>query len=603
VSSSFKAASLAFAGTVAALLILLGASGRGPFTNDASCWTCAKAARATLASVFGGAPAEAVTNEAPSVGTNLDGLNYWSAASPFLDLMKSSGAWLPQGPGQWDTGEKLDLDEHGWIRSLPLTGPAKTRSAALIVLRGADDVWPAHARYVVMYDGDGVIQGYKAQGTATVSSDRKRRRVVVEAGDNGFVQLQIMSTDPKKTGNYIRNVRIVREDLLPLFQRGEIFNPAYVKKIAPFSTLRFMVWMSANRLYRPDGSAIEWRPDGGYDVSKPLLLTWADRPRMNDAFWSRGVPVEAMVELANKTGEDPWFNMPVNAGDDYVRGFATYVRSHLNPALKVHVEFSNEVWNWAFVQSKYAEARAREAFGANGNWMEWYGMRAAEVGSIWKSVFHEPLTGHAGRGRVRVVYNTQLHYRGLEKPGLETPDWKDPRGQHRRAADYFDEYAVAGYYGGHLSEDRNAAKVIASWNEPDGGFSQALTAIGTMISTELPDLYGYHGDRAREYGLDLVTYESGFGEQTPQSQMGNQAYTNFLIALQRRPEIYRLEMANFDAFRKAGGKLFMNYEVVGKPSKYGSWSALESLDQPDSPRYRALLDMRGSGGSDKPAHK
>ena len=64
-------------------------------------------------------------------------------------------------------------------------------------------------------------------------------------------------------------------------------------------------------------------------LARPFWI-WVDRPMMADALWTRGVPVEAMDELANRTGVDPWFNLPVNASDDYVRGFATYVRSRLD---------------------------------------------------------------------------------------------------------------------------------------------------------------------------------------------------------------------------------------------------------------------------------
>src|SRR5689334_23654417 len=34
----------------------------------------------------------------------------------------------------------------------------------------------------------------------------------------------------------------------------------------------------------------------------------------------------------------------------------------------------------------------------------------------------------------------------------------------------------------------------------------------------------------------------------------------------------------------------MNFGIIGTPSKWGSWSALESLYQETSPRYQALVD-------------
>src|SRR5262249_24018030 len=56
-----------------------------------------------------------------------------------------------------------------------------------------------------------------------------------------------------------------------------------------------------------------------------------------------------------------WVNMPVNATSDYNCQFATYVRDHLDPGLKVYVEYGNELWNgrygfeWNWVDT-YAQA-------------------------------------------------------------------------------------------------------------------------------------------------------------------------------------------------------------------------------------------------------
>lgn|GEM_PF-4388500 len=38
----------------------------------------------------------------------------------FVDAFKVARAWIPHRPSDdtWDTGETLDLDEHGWVRSL-----------------------------------------------------------------------------------------------------------------------------------------------------------------------------------------------------------------------------------------------------------------------------------------------------------------------------------------------------------------------------------------------------------------------------------------------------------------------------------------------------
>jgi hypothetical protein len=306
---------------------------------------------------------------------------------------------------------------------------------------------------------------------------------------------------------------------------------------------------------------------------------------------SRGVPVEKMVELANRTGTNPWFNMPVNASDEYVKYFARYVRDNLRPDLKVRVEFSNEVWNFVFPQSQYAMAKATAAWGPGAVWMEWYGMRTAQVGRIWNAIFREPTISRGDPGRVIVVYNTQFGWRGLETYGLETPNYRDKTtGAHIRAADYFDEYAITGYVSGTMDQESQVPTVMSWWRDADGGYSRAIAGLRNQVPTHLAPGYAYHAAKARQYGMDLIAYESGYAEVTPISQHQNQQYTDFLVNVQRRPEMREIYTANLQAFRNAGGKLFMNFGLIRDPGKWGSWGVLENVNQTTTPRYRALSD-------------
>lgn len=87
------------------------------------------------------------------------------------------------------------------------------------------------------------------------------------------------------------------------------------------------------------------------------------------------------------------FCMPHMAADDYVRNFTIYVRDHLDKALKPHIELSNEVWNYGFVQTTYANTQGI-AMGfhdgiadANIAGQRWYGYRSAQIFIIWEQVF------------------------------------------------------------------------------------------------------------------------------------------------------------------------------------------------------------------------
>jgi len=524
-----------------------------------------------------------------AMGTNLDGLAYWSSAMPTLDLMKSAGGWLPQAQGVYDTGEAVPVDGDGWPLDFGASGVHRYRWLVVNVLHDNPAALPG-AGYVILYDGGAPLTVLDVDGAQVLS--RGQGKIHAAAGRTGNLYLRL---DPGAAGDEaVRNIRVLREEELPLYLAGHTFAPEFVARIAPFQALRFMDWMRTNAVFDTGGKAQALTGDA---IEHAPLLNWADRPVPGAMHWGeggRGMPVEAMVQLANRTGAQPWFTMPINAGDDYVRGFATYVRAHLRPDLGLHVELSNEVWNAIFPQSRYARAQARIAFGPDGEGQEWYGMRAAQVAMVWKKVFGQPLTHEGKPGRVAMVLGAQFDWRGPEKMALETRHWHDGKGNHLRAADYVDEYAITGYYDGTMNSDAAVPTVKGWWKDADGGYGRALDVLRDRIETFNVPLYAYHGAQARAYGLRLVTYESGFGESTPPSQHDNPAYTDFLTQLQRRPEITALENANYRAFAAAGGSLFMNFGIIGASSKWGSWSALESVHQTSSPRYAALLAWLGT---------
>ena len=140
------------------------------------------------------------------------------------------------------------------------------------------------------------------------------------------------ATDP------VRNVRFLWPGTEPSYAT-QPFNVAFLQKVAPFSVLRYMDWGATN------GSPV---------------VEWADRAHVDDVQYGRanGVPIEVMIDLANTLHVDPWFCVPHQASDDYVRQFATLVHARLDPGLHPHIEYSNEVWNTGFAQTGWAIAQS-----------------------------------------------------------------------------------------------------------------------------------------------------------------------------------------------------------------------------------------------------
>ena len=303
------------------------------------------------------------------------------------------------------------------------------------------------------------------------------------------------------------------------------------------------------------------------------------------------MPVEVMVELANEAGVNMWVNMPTNASDDYIRYYAAYVRDHLRPDLTVHVEYSNEVWNFGFVQATYAYAKAKQELangvpGADGVWLTWYGKRTAQIGIIWKEVFGEPLKSDGNPGRVRMVFGTQFEYKGIEGYGLNAT-WIDSAGTKRNAVDYFDEYAIAPYvytYDDYEKSDHDD-QVRALMATPDRGHSVIAASIIKKIQQDFTKIYAYHAGMAGAHKLKLVAYEGGAGSMP---QTNSQEMNSYWSEITYSPEIADVHRANLKAFRDAGGELFNYYNLMD----YYPYAALLSVKDTSAVPYQTLRSLQ-----------
>ncbi len=519
-----------------------------------------------------------------SVGTNLGRISYWSSQLPFIDHFQSSNKWITQCQksesgcqGKWNTNEYelLNLDQNGWVKSLPSPqdSPEYTR-VSTIMFRNMTDKFPG-GKYIVLYDGEGTIE-YGFAATKIISESRLGRNVIqVDETKKGGILLTITETDPNKTGNYIRNIKVVEAKQESLFNQGEIFNPLFLEKTKPFSTLRFMDWMKTN-------NSIEQE--------------WQNRPKIGDnSYFLKGVPIKIMVALANNLEKDAWFNMPHQGTDEYMTNFAQLVKKNLDRDRKIYVEFSNEVWNWQFQQAKYAMTQAKQKWGKEGNArMNWYGMRTAQMCDIWKDIFAEQ------KDRVNCVISTQTAYKGLEKGALDCPLWvaegNKPCYQYGISI-----YAITGYFGSSLGHKDNKS-IVKSWlNQPDGGFQSAFQQLqkGGLLpedkkQSSLKDTHENfvdHHQIAKERSLQLVAYEGGQHIVGRGKVKSDEQLNDFFIELNRNPQMYKLYKELLNGWQESGGGLFMHFSDIGQPSKHGSWGALEYLNQSMSPKYNALTDF------------
>src|SRR6185295_2417442 len=93
-----------------------------------------------------------------SIGTNVAGLDDFSVEFTFSDVFKQSRQWFSGTAAAWEDRRPLDLDEHGWVRSLQ---PGQVARALMFWdLSGAPGAYPA-GRYVVTYQGWGTIDYWR----------------------------------------------------------------------------------------------------------------------------------------------------------------------------------------------------------------------------------------------------------------------------------------------------------------------------------------------------------------------------------------------------------------------------------------------------------
>jgi hypothetical protein len=488
----------------------------------------------------------------PRLGINLAGPADWMTDLPFVDVFRTSRQWISQRQGAaWGKGPELSVDALGWVTRLE---PGCYAEAMLCTIQGGH--YPAGV-YTVLYEGEGKLAvGHNAKITTSAPG---RLLVDVDSSKGGF-SLQVRETNPQ---NYVRNIRVVMPGFEKTFEKDP-FHPAFLKRWKGFACYRFMDWMHTN------GSEIR---------------TWAERPTLQHATFSKsGVALEWMIDLCNRQKADAWFCMPHLADDDYVRRFAQQVKERLDPALKIYIEYSNEVWNGQFKQCQYAGERG-VALGLGPKERPWEAgwaftaRRSLEIFALWESVF-------GGHDRFVRVIPTQSANSGVTKGILRDP----------ALAGRADALAIAPYMGYSIGRGKTADKAeqMKAWTMQEmfadfekSGFEESLRHM--RMNKELAD----------QYGLKLIAYEGGQHMVAfMRDQEAVKAVSKTMHACNRDPRMGELYTRYYDEWAKVGGDLFAVFSSIGAYSNHGAWGLAEFYDSKaaDYPKLDATLKwMRAHG--------
>lgn len=317
------------------------------------------------------------------------------------------------------------------------------------------------------------------------------------------------------------------------------WNPVFVEELRHYEVLRFM--------------------DFG-KVNNSTERFWSDRTRKTDQRPTQErVAYEWMIDLSNRTGVDFWVCIPAMADDAYVVELANLIKTHLDPALKVYVEWSNETWNGIFSQKQYAIDKG-VALGLDSNSItagnKYHVYRALGIFSLFDSVFgaDNPRIVRVISGHVANISRTEIHLDALNDATI------NPAGMN------VDAYAIAPYFGHGV----------------DGAAGDAIDRLDRNIDTAITLVQQQH-DLITPTGMKLITYEGG------------QHVTSNSHIVNAKPEMYTLYTRYLDGIAPYLS-LFTHYTHSGQWGGIGSWGAESYVGQPldEAHKLRAILDWKAA---------
>jgi hypothetical protein len=515
--------------------------------------------------VFAGAAAQVTAPNATSpLATNLEWVTDYMEAWVFVDAFRGARAWTSGTPTEFADKRTVSVDSQGWVSSLL---PGQVARATMLL---SQKPLPA-GDYVVLYEGEGTLE-YGGATTYDAAKSTPGRHVLQLNPAKSGLMLTIAATS---SGNPIRNIRVImpggtcsndpfryatgaagclNAGYYQSFEssyRNSMFHPVFLASLRKYRALRFMDWGRTN------GSTQE---------------RWDQRPKPTDATWfsAKGVPVEVMVELANRVGADAWFTIPHLADDNYVTQFAAVVKQKLRGDRKAYVEYSNEVWNTLFAQTEYAQKQGlalalSPSAGQAG--LYFYSKRAVEIFEIWRTQLGGP------KRLVRVMATQAAN----PWTAAQVLDFQDAKAKT-------DVFAVGPYFGGRLGSPGEKSRVMTMTADAllDELENKALPlAISAIVQSAAA---------AKARNLPLISYEggqhlAGFGGVESDDKIND--LFDRVNRHQRMGTIYRKYL---DAWKANGGQMFTHYLHTGAYNHWGRWGSLEYQDQPraDAPKFDAL---------------
>lgn len=483
---------------------------------------------------------------------------FWNSTWEFTDAMVDASPWVAQSLDfvvPIDNSPLAQLDSDGW----PIVPPGEAASTALF--RGFEGHYPGGV-YELTWEGTGAFE-FHFDAAFLEQVAPRHVRLLVTPSDAGMM-LKLVASD---AADPVRNLRMA----MPGFA-GQLdavpFHPDFLTAVEPFGALRFMLWQNTNF---------------------STLSSWADRPLVSDATQAteKGVALEWMVDLCNRSGKGGWFCMPTMADDNFVREFARYVAQNLEPGLPAFIEYANEAWNGGFLAFSYCQtqgiAAGIQGFNDFEIGMRWYSQRSVEIFDIWRSEF-EAVHGTAWSDHLVRVLGGQHVNTFVSELVLD----------HNQAYQSADALAVAPYFGFEYGLQANVSETLTK------SVDQILSELELEVANDITPQIAANVALAQSRGLSLIAYEGGQHLAPVGPASAIQALVDKLAEVNRDPGMYDVTTQFLDAWAASGASFLAPFSLVEQFSSFGAFGHKEYLDQPldETPKYRALLDHLGITAGD-----
>lgn len=482
------------------------------------------------------------------VATNISGVVDYSTELVFTDAFKMCREWTTfdaEGSGPWDTGADVPMLDNGFPIEVPFDGGVgKPQKVRALMVWDIDAARP-EGKYRLIVKGKGRVGlQFGADGVFDCPVD-----TLVDVYGNVSLSIEYSDKDDP-----IRDIRFIYPQYIHSFE-SQTFHDDFLDFLKDFQCIRFMDWLRTN-----NSNVVSWSDRSAYSFYTQTLES--------------GVAYEYIAELSNLMHKDPWICIPHKADDDYIRQLASFLKTHLDPGLKIYLEYSNEVWNGGFWQHSEAAALAADAGYTGTEWeraWKWTAKRSADIFTIFENEF-------GGNERLYKIIPSQAANSWLSNQIITY--FEDP--QYNPGGIKADALAIAPYFGGEVPQDVVAEGIVSSIT---------VEEIVDRMEASLPVSFQWMLESkqvAEDHGLELITYEGGQHLVGTGGNENIEELTEKLIAANHHPDLQDVYCRYFDYWYENAGGLFAHFSSHGGYSKWGSWGIKENFADVNNPKYLAI---------------